>query len=232
MEITLFDALKKFFIKDKLILLIIIILSFAVYPYAEKKIFNYKDLDYLIVRIDLNTYESAYPHIREAPVNYLERLQSITHRDRSDRNAEIDRIDCRGFIGSRKHEVDCWFWKQLTKENREDITKKYINYIKEDYKNFLFKIIDAQRLRLLEQKKWYLENIDHYNDMYSSKLLYDIYHKINSYDDLKIKIKSQDTVSMSVKHRIIFDQKNTLYNSILVFVMLCFINFCRVILFN
>ena len=159
---------------------------------------------------------SGYPHIKEAPISYLDRLQSITHRDRSDRNADIHRIDCRGFVGPRKHEVDCWFWKQLTKENREEIVEKYINYINNDYKNYLFKIIDAQRLRHIEEKKWYLENIDNYNDMYSSKLLFDIFQKIHSYEDLKIKIKSQDPVSLSVKHKIIYDQKNTWYNSALI----------------
>ena len=232
MEITLFDALKKFFIRDKLILLIIIILSFAVYPYAEKKIFNYKDLDYLTVRIDLNTNESGYADMRSAPIEYLLRLQSITHRDNIERNAYIHRIDCRGFTGPRKYEVDCWFWKRLTKENREDIIEEYINYINKDYKKFLFKIIDAKRFRLLEEKKWYLETVDTYNEVYSSKLIYDIFQKISSLDNLKNEIKSRDPVSLSVKHKMIYDQKNTWYNSALIFVMLCFINFCRVILFN
>ena len=36
-------------------LIIILILSFLIYPYVEKKVFNYKDLDYLLVRLNKNT---------------------------------------------------------------------------------------------------------------------------------------------------------------------------------
>lgn len=233
MEITLFDALKKFFVTDKLIFIIIIVLSFIVYPYAEKKIFNYKDVDYLLVRIDMNTDLSQFwNEMNQAPMRYLDNLQTITHREKKDRNSEINMLDCKGYVGPRKYEVDCWFWQKLTKENRSEIVNKYINYIREDYRNYLIKIINSRLDYLYRERKWILnyQDINHFNtsgDEYINN------KQIDSVENLKLKImKSEDFPSLLINHRMIYDQKNTLYNSILIFVLLCFINFCRVILFN
>jgi hypothetical protein len=239
MEITLLEALKKFFIRDKLIILLIMILSFGLYPFVEKKYFHFKNIDYLLIRIDLNTFEKAYSEIAHSPIKYLDRLQTITSREKSDRNQYLNKLDCRGFIGPRKYDVDCHFFIRLNENNREEEIKKYINYIKEDYRNYQLDSITPHIMKLKKevevkfdefewQEKMGIDpNLMHYYDK-----IYNYRNKIGLLEKLYSTIKNEDSKSLFINHKILEDQKDTLFNSILIFVMLSFINFCRVILIN
>ena len=233
MEITLGETLKKFFIKDKYYLIIILILSFLIYPYVEKKVFNYKDLDYLLVRLNKNTPLFSYPETSQFPQAFLEYLQKTTDRGRPDRDPNIARIDCRLLEGPRKNDLDCFFFQKLNRENREQIISEYIDYIRKDYNYQLRERIDSYIKKETVRKNYYSENIDkgvEYLENYTHPIqrIFDITRNIKEYNILyEDELKSS---SISISHKIHFDQKNTIYNSILIFIMLCFINFCRIIL--
>ena len=240
MEITLAEALKKFFIRDRLIVLLILVLSFGVYPLVERYYFDYKDNDYLLIRIDRNTFEATYQEINQNPVIYLDRLQNITSRKKNDRDNNLNNIICKGFIGARKYEVDCYFFNKLTKSNRAEEVKKYINYIKEDYKNYQLKTIKPHLIKLKEQLRFkYDEEIKLYAEINNDPRHSDVQKAILNFrkeivllENLYSNIKNNNSKSLIISHRILNIQKDTLYNSILILIMLCFINFSRVILLN
>ena len=235
MEITLGETLKKFFIKDKYYLIIILVLSFLIYPFIEKKVYNYKDLDYLLVRLNTNSPLFTYPETSDFALRYLEELQKLTDRGRPDRDLNISRIDCRLLEGPRKHDLDCFFFKKLNRENRDEIISKYIDYIREDYNYKLREKIDSYIKKESVRKDYYSENIDkgvEYLENYTHPIqrIFDITRNIKEYNILYE--DEQKSPSISITHKLHFDQKNTIYNSILIFIMLCFINFCRIILTN
>tara|TARA_B100001059_G_C17810997_1_gene572241 strand:- start:516 stop:1235 length:720 start_codon:yes stop_codon:yes gene_type:complete len=239
MEITLFEALKKFFIKGKLIFLLILIFSFGVYPLIESNYFDYKDNDYLLIRIDTNTIESSYPEIKETPIEYLDRLQRITSRNKSDRNQDLRKLDCRGFVGPRKYEVDCYFFIKLNKSNRAEEVENYINLIKEDYKNYQLKTLlpfikkEKEKVKVrYDEFKWQEEMGIDPNMMHFYDSIFNFRREIKLLENLYSHIKNNDTKSLMITHKILNIEKDTLYNSILIFIMLSFINFCRVILIN
>ena len=233
MEKTLFEVLQKFFLKGKLILLLIGILSFVVYPIFEIKFINFKDIDVLALRVNQQTNERAYNLIKNAPLKYVHILAKITDRDKIDRSEELHRLDCRSFDGHRKFDVDCEFFKRLNKKNRKEEIEKTINFIKEDYKKYQVSYIIPQ-INILKEENKALDSLtmSQVSIKRKEEMMLSNKSKIIMLKNLIEIIKKNDVESITIEHKIIHKDKNTLLNSILVFIMLCFINFCRVILID